>query len=69
MSTLLTLPELAKALGLPETWLRAEADAGQLPVLTVKGSRGLIHYRFDLTAVETALADRARRRQTEGGGL
>lgn len=51
---LLSLPELAKALNLPATWLKAEADAGRLPHLRVKN-----RYRFDHDAIVRILAERA----------
>jgi excisionase family DNA binding protein len=51
---LLSLPALAKALNLPEGWLRAEADAGRIPHLRV-GKR----YRFNLGAVIHVLSERA----------
>lgn len=51
---LLSLPDLAKALNLPEAWLKAEADAGTIPHLKI-GKR----YRFNLEAVTRTLAERA----------
>jgi excisionase family DNA binding protein len=51
---LLSLPALAQALGLPEDWLKAEADAGRLPHLRI-GKR----YRFNREAVLRTLAERA----------
>jgi len=51
---LLSLPALARALNLPEAWIKAEADAGRLPHLKI-GKR----YRFNSTAVVRTLADRA----------
>jgi excisionase family DNA binding protein len=53
---ILTLPELARELRLPERWLRAEADAGRIPHLRAEHK-----YRFNRAAVERALADRAAR--------
>ena len=53
---LLSLPDLAEALKLPERWLKAESDAGKIPHLKI-GKR----YRFDRDAVVRALADRAAR--------
>ncbi len=55
---ILTLPELARELRLPERWLKAEADAGRIPHFRA-GNK----YRFNLTAVETTLAKRAARRE------
>jgi excisionase family DNA binding protein len=51
---LLSLPALAKALNLPEEWIRAEADAGRIPHLRI-GTR----YRFNPDAVVRTLAARA----------
>ena len=53
---LLSLPSLADAMKLPRRWLKAEADAGRIPHFRV-GHR----YRFDLHAVESALAERAQK--------
>ena len=55
-SHILTLPEIARELRLPERWLRAEADAGRIPHL-----RAGKKYRFTRPAVERALAARAAR--------
>ena len=51
---LLSLPALALALNLPETWIKAEADAGRIPHLRI-GKR----YRFNSEAVVRTLAERA----------
>jgi excisionase family DNA binding protein len=51
---LLSLPALAEALKLPESWIKAEADAGRIPHLKI-GKR----YRFNRDAVIGALAERA----------
>jgi excisionase family DNA binding protein len=51
---LLSLPELAETLKLPQTWLKAEADAGRIPNLRI-GKR----YRFNREAVVAALLARA----------
>jgi len=51
---ILTLPELARELRLPERWLKAEADAGRIPHLRAERK-----YRFNLRAVEHTLAERA----------
>jgi excisionase family DNA binding protein len=53
-SELLSLPALAEALKLPESWIKAEADAGRIPHLKI-GKR----YRFNRDAVFGALAKRA----------
>ena len=50
-----TLRRLASRTGLPATWLKAEAEAGRIPCLKI-GRRVL---RFNVDAVERALADRA----------
>jgi len=52
---LLSLPELAETLKLPQEWLKAEADAGRIPHLKI-GKR----YRFDANAVAEVLLARAR---------
>jgi excisionase family DNA binding protein len=59
-SQLLSLPALAKALNLPEEWIKAEADAGRIPHLRI-GKR----YRFNFEAVVRMLAERAAK-DTEG---
>jgi excisionase family DNA binding protein len=51
---LVSLPALAQALNLPESWIKGEADAGRIPHLRI-GKR----YRFSLEAVVRTLADRA----------
>jgi excisionase family DNA binding protein len=51
---LLSLPALAEALKLPESWIKAEADAGKIPHLKI-GKR----YRFNRQAVLAVLAERA----------
>lgn len=53
-TALCTLPTLARALALPPTWLRREAEAGRIPAL--RAGRRLL---FNRVAVETALANRA----------
>ncbi|HVT82804.1 MAG TPA: helix-turn-helix domain-containing protein [Phycisphaerae bacterium] len=53
-TSLLSLPELADALKLPQGWIRAEADAGRIPNLRI-GKR----YRFNREAVVAALLARA----------
>jgi excisionase family DNA binding protein len=53
---LLSLPALAEALKLPQSWIKAEADAGKLPHLKI-GKR----YCFNRDAVVRALAERAAR--------
>jgi hypothetical protein len=52
---LVNLGQLSLALRLPQDWLKAEAEGGRIPCLRV-GSR----LRFNVTAVEQALAQRAR---------
>lgn len=51
---LLSLPALAEALKLPESWIKAEADAGRIPHLKI-GKR----YRFNRETVLAVLAQRA----------
>jgi hypothetical protein len=50
----LSLPALARALNLPEWWLKAEADAKRIPHLRI-GKR----YRFNREVVLRILAERA----------
>lgn len=54
LSNLTNLHGLALALKLPARWLKAEAQAGRIPVLHV-GHR----LRFNIEAVERMLAERA----------
>ena len=58
---LLTLPRLARRLGVTRQWLREQADAGKVPCLKA-GPR----YLFNLAAVQRALAAQAA--QTRQGG-
>ena len=60
-SELLTLPRLARRLGVTQQWLRAQADAGKIPCLKA-GNR----YLFNPVAVQKALAAKAA--QTAQGG-
>ncbi|MHC4947206.1 MAG: hypothetical protein ACYTG1_02945 [Planctomycetota bacterium] len=60
MTSFINLQQLARRLGLPMAWLRAEAEAGRLPCL--RAGRRLM---FNITEVEDALA---RRDDREGGG-
>jgi hypothetical protein len=53
---------LARRLGVPLTWLRAEAAAGRIPALLA----GRV-YLCDPDAVERALLDRARGQKPEVG--
>ncbi len=59
-SELINLPGLSRKLGLPVSWLKQEAKAGRLPCLKV-GRRFL----FNLSAVETALSERAAASEEE----
>ena len=59
---LLSLPELARALNLPESWIKAEANAGRIPHLRI-GKR----YRFNSETVIRALAERAAKGGKEAG--
>jgi hypothetical protein len=52
---LVPLRTVARRLGLPLAWLRAEADAGRIPVLHAGRA-----YLCDPDAVEAALLERAR---------
>jgi hypothetical protein len=54
LSNVLTLARMARRLGVTQTWLRSEADAGRVPCLR-DGHR----YLFAVAAVETVLAERA----------
>lgn len=54
MSELLSLPKMARRLGVTQQWLRAQADAGNVPCLRA-GSR----YLFNPAAVQEALAAKA----------
>ncbi len=56
---LLSLARMARVLGVTQSWLRAEADAGRVPYL-MAGRR----YLFAADAVRQCLAERAA--QTEG---
>lgn len=51
---ILNLPRMARRLGVTQTWLRREAEAGRIPVLRA-GTR----FIFEPEAVETAIAQRA----------
>jgi hypothetical protein len=52
---LIPLRAMARRLGVPATWLRAEVDAGRVPALVAGRA-----YVCDPEAVERALLDRAR---------
>lgn len=54
MSELLTLPRMARRLGVTQAWLRDEAKAERVPCL-MAGNR----YLFDPEAVQAALVARA----------
>ncbi len=60
---LLSLPALAEALRLPETWLKNEADAGRIPHLRI-GKR----YRFNREMVVAVLAQRAAQTGSQEAG-
>jgi len=62
--SLLSLARMAHCLGVPQTWLRQEADAGRIPHLKA-GSR----YLFNPKAVEPLLIERAAKQAdtVEGG--
>ena len=57
----LNLPRMARRLGVTQTWLRREAQAGRVPALRAD-SRLL----FEPEAVENAVARRAARPDREG---
>lgn len=61
MNDLLTLPRMARRLGVTQAWLRAEADAGRVPYLKA-GAR----YLFNPTAVQESLAVLAARSSRKG---
>lgn len=61
---LLSLPALAQALNLPESWIKTQADAGGIPHLKI-GKR----YRFNLEAVVRTLAARAAEPPANGKGV
>ena len=58
---ILTLPRMARRLGVTRTWLKDEARAGRVPSL-LAGSQLL----FEPEAVENALAQRAAQPCVEG---
>jgi hypothetical protein len=60
---LLSLPRMARRLGVTAKWLRAEADAGRVPCLRA-GKR----YLFAPPAVERSLAKRAAQNQEGSRG-
>ena len=62
MSELLSLPRMARRLGVTQQWLRDQADAGRVPNL--KAGR---RYLFNAGAVEQALAVEAASLPTEKG--
>ena len=53
---LLTLPRLARRLGVSQSWLRQEAASGRIPCLAARG-----RYLFSESAVRSALLQRAER--------
>ena len=61
MNELLSLSRLARRLGIPQQWLREQADAGKLPCLKI-GNR----YLFNSVTVQEVLASKAAR--TRQGG-
>ena len=54
MGNLTNLAGLSRELNLPQSWLRAEADAKRIPCLRVGRKRF-----FNIKAVENVLAERA----------
>lgn len=57
---LLPLPRMARRLGVPAYWLRAETDSGRLPCVRAGAAR-----LFDAVLVERLLLERARGEATE----
>jgi excisionase family DNA binding protein len=53
-----TIDKLARRLGLPQGWLRAEANAGRLPHLRIGTPEKL---RFNVDDVQAALSERSRK--------
>ena len=53
-SSYVSLDALGAALGLPRSWLRAEADRGTIPCLRINRRR-----LFNVTAVRQAIDERA----------
>lgn len=58
MSELLSLPRMARRLGVTSTWLKTQADAGKVPCLRA-GKR----YLFNALAVQDALAVEAAKKR------
>ncbi len=54
MNDLLSLPRMARRIGVPAQWLREQVEAGQIPCLKL-GKR----YLFNPLAVQERLASRA----------
>ena len=61
MSDLLSLPRMARRLGVTQRWLREQSDAGGIPCLKA-GTR----YLYSPEAVEDVLAGRAAKKRVEG---
>ena len=59
--SLLNLARMARRVGVTQAWLKAEAEAGRVPLLRA-GTR----YLFSEAAVREALLDRARTGQYQG---
>lgn len=59
----ISLSRLAKELGLPQPWLKAEAEDGRIPSLRIRN-----RLRFDRDAVERVLSQRTQRTASEDGG-
>ena len=62
-STYISLDALGGALGVPRSWLKAEADANRIPCLRVNRRR-----LFNLAAVRGALDERAAAPTVAGEG-
>ncbi|MBL8827827.1 MAG: hypothetical protein JNM18_12690 [Planctomycetaceae bacterium] len=62
MSDVLSLPRMARRIGVTQQWLREQADAGHVPCLKA-GKR----YLFNPEAVEQAVAAKAAESRQGGG--
>ena len=62
MSEIFTLSRMARRLGVPQDWMREQADSGHVPCLRA-GRR----YLFNAAVVQEALAARAAQTRQGGG--
>lgn len=58
---ILTLPRMARRLGVTQRWLRAEAEAGRVPCVAADG-----RFLFVPDAVEAVIVERAREGRADG---